>query len=83
MSLGLVMTFVGDVHVLINYIGFAQWSQRGITMLVLFWIRYKSLEPKSVKPIRSPLIVPIIFFLICLALVSDISERVGIRKFRQ
>uniref|UniRef100_A0A915CQL2 Uncharacterized protein n=1 Tax=Ditylenchus dipsaci TaxID=166011 RepID=A0A915CQL2_9BILA len=26
------MTFTADLHALINYIGFAQWSQRGITM---------------------------------------------------
>jgi len=60
------MTFTADLHALINYIGFAQWSQRGITMLVLFWIRYKYHTSDHV--IRAPLIVPILFFSICFTL---------------
>ncbi|KAI1702738.1 amino acid permease domain-containing protein [Ditylenchus destructor] len=59
------MTFTADLHALINYIGFAQWSQRGITMVVLFWIRYKHASRQNANVIRAPLIVPILFFLIC------------------
>jgi len=67
------MTFTADLHALINYIGFAQWSQRGITMVVLFWIRYKQMEAtRNPHVIRAPLIVPFLFFLICSSLVSSL-----------
>jgi len=62
------MTFTANVRSLINYIGFAQWSQRGITMVVLFWIRYRQYTKHDERVIRAPLIIPILFFLICFAL---------------
>lgn len=62
------MSFVGDLNALISYVGFTQWAQRLITMGALLLIRYKqtAIHPDA---IRTPLILSIIFFMICLSLV--------------
>jgi len=44
-----------------------------VTMLVLFWIRYRGYTRHHEKVIRAPLIVPILFFLACAGLVGDQS----------
>ncbi|VDD95974.1 unnamed protein product [Enterobius vermicularis] len=66
--LAMFMSFVGDLNALISYVGFTQWAQRLITMGALLLIRYKqtAIHPDA---IRTPLILSIIFFMICLSLV--------------
>ncbi|VDM45047.1 unnamed protein product [Toxocara canis] len=66
LSMGL--SFAGDLDTLISYVGFAQWSQRSLTMLALLWIRFRH-KPVHPDAIRTPIIMPIIFFVICTALV--------------
>ncbi|VDK44185.1 unnamed protein product [Anisakis simplex] len=66
LSLGL--SFAGDLDTLISYVGFAQWSQRALTMLALLWIRFRHI-PVHPDAIRTPIILPITFFIICSSLV--------------
>jgi amino acid transporter len=63
------MTFVGNVETLINYAGFAQWAQRGMTMLVLFYIRYRMPESSRNAVVTMPIVIPALFFAICASLV--------------
>ncbi|KAH7718302.1 amino acid permease [Aphelenchoides avenae] len=63
------MTFVGNVEELIDYAGFAQWSQRATTMLVLFWIRSRHSEDAKGATVHPPWIIPLLFFLTCSSLV--------------
>jgi len=68
------MNLAADLHTLLNYIGFAQWSMRGITMVVLFYIKYTGGYPqadtKDARVVKAPLVVPVLFFLICMTLVG-------------
>uniref|UniRef100_F1L2A7 Y+L amino acid transporter 2 n=1 Tax=Ascaris suum TaxID=6253 RepID=F1L2A7_ASCSU len=66
LSMGL--SFAGDLDTLISYVGFAQWSQRSLTMLALLWIRFRH-KPVHADAIRTPIIMPVVFFVICTALV--------------
>uniref|UniRef100_A0A914ZRQ0 Y+L amino acid transporter 2 n=2 Tax=Parascaris univalens TaxID=6257 RepID=A0A914ZRQ0_PARUN len=66
LSMGL--SFAGDLDTLISYVGFAQWSQRSLTMLALLWIRFRH-KPVHADAIRTPVIMPIVFFVICTSLV--------------
>uniref|UniRef100_A0A915NDP9 Neurotransmitter-gated ion-channel ligand-binding domain-containing protein n=1 Tax=Meloidogyne javanica TaxID=6303 RepID=A0A915NDP9_MELJA len=59
------------VHELINYVAFTHWIIRSITMLSLLCIRFNICKrPVHEKAIRVPLILPIIFLIVCLSLVS-------------
>ncbi|MFH4981140.1 hypothetical protein AB6A40_007849 [Gnathostoma spinigerum] len=73
--LAITMSFTGDPDQLISYVGFAQWTQRAVTMLVLLWIRYKQI-PVDPEKLRMPIIMPILFFLTCasLALVTIVEN---------
>ena len=55
--LAFTISFLGNTEQLINYLGFAQWLQRGFTMCALLWIRLgpakHMLHPEA---IRTPLV---------------------------
>ncbi|VDM24845.1 unnamed protein product [Toxocara canis] len=70
--LSMAMSFAGNLDTLINYAGFAQWSQRACTMCALVWIRvgHKPVHPDA---IRTPIVLPIAFAIVCIALVIEDS----------
>lgn len=65
------LNFYGEVDELINYCVFAQWAQRSATILILFYLRYKSrgTEVEDENLVRMPLPIPIIFFATCSSLI--------------
>lgn len=68
-TLALLFALVGQTAKLINYLAFAIWVQRACSICALLYIR---LSGKPVHPgrVRAPLLVPVLFLLICLALVG-------------
>ncbi|CAO4373248.1 unnamed protein product [Caenorhabditis nigoni] len=56
-----------DVYQLINYIQISYWLAIGTAIAALFWLR--KTMPDAPRPIKVPLIWPIIFILGCAALV--------------
>ena len=58
---------IPDVYSLINYLSFALWLVVGVSVAGLLYLRWK--EPTWERPIRVPLILPIIFLLCCVFLV--------------
>lgn len=73
------MLELDDLDYLIKVVGYAQWSQRAITMLVLLHIRYISPITEENKDLIKPsIIVPIIFFLACTILVSCLKFKKNI-----
>jgi len=61
-------SYLGDIEQLIAYVAFTMWLQRTFTMAALLYIRLTK-KPVDPEAIRTPIIVPILFFCICLALV--------------
>uniref|UniRef100_A0A915P8K7 Uncharacterized protein n=1 Tax=Meloidogyne floridensis TaxID=298350 RepID=A0A915P8K7_9BILA len=81
--MAILFSFVGDTNQLINYLGFAQWLQRGFTMCALLWIRFNFnnfiLHPDAIK---TPIFMPIIFLCVCLSLVGiTIIQEFSVAKF--
>ncbi|KAK6735091.1 hypothetical protein RB195_018344 [Necator americanus] len=66
--IAMVMSFAGDPDNLIQYVSFAQWSQRACTMGALIWIRFRH-WPLHPDKIRMPIVMPIFFCLMCTTLV--------------
>ncbi|CAB3398059.1 unnamed protein product [Caenorhabditis bovis] len=66
--IAIVVSFLGDPDNLINYVAFAQWSQRAFTMSALLWIKFRN-RPLHPDRISLPIIMPILFFLVCSAMV--------------
>uniref|UniRef100_A0A8R1DEJ9 Amino acid permease/ SLC12A domain-containing protein n=1 Tax=Caenorhabditis japonica TaxID=281687 RepID=A0A8R1DEJ9_CAEJA len=62
------VSFMGDPNKLINYVAFAQWSQRAFTMLALLYLRFRG-RPLHPDRIQLPIVFPILFFLVCTAMV--------------
>lgn len=60
--MSLLMLCTSDIYVLINYLSFAQWLWTGLVILGLLVLRRT--RPDLHRPIRVPLVCPIIF-LIC------------------
>uniref|UniRef100_A0A158R562 Y+L amino acid transporter 2 n=1 Tax=Syphacia muris TaxID=451379 RepID=A0A158R562_9BILA len=76
--LSMGIAFIGSLDVLISYVSFTQWTQRLCTMCVLLWIRFKQI-PTHPDSIRTPIVMPIVFFLICFTLsVITIVETVRV-----
>uniref|UniRef100_A0A914E7I2 Amino acid transporter n=1 Tax=Acrobeloides nanus TaxID=290746 RepID=A0A914E7I2_9BILA len=72
--LAMAFSFAGNLDQLINYEAFAEWAQRAFTMLALLYIRYLH-KPVHPDAIRTPIIMPILFFVICASLVGvNIAE---------
>ncbi|CAI5451831.1 unnamed protein product [Caenorhabditis angaria] len=76
--IAVAVSFMGDPNNLINYVAFAQWSQRAFTMSALLWVRFRKqkLHPDR---IQLPIIMPILFFLVCtsmivISIVTDFSS---------
>lgn len=65
--LAILFSFAGDLSDLIQYISFAQWSQRMVTMTALIYIRFWH-KPVHPDAIRTPIIMPIFFFFVCASL---------------
>uniref|UniRef100_A0A915Q3H8 Amino acid permease n=1 Tax=Setaria digitata TaxID=48799 RepID=A0A915Q3H8_9BILA len=67
--LSFLLSFAGNLSQLISYVSFCQWLQRIFTILALLWIRFTQ---KTVHPdaIQNPVIVPIIFLVISVTLVT-------------
>ncbi|GMR39563.1 hypothetical protein PMAYCL1PPCAC_09758 [Pristionchus mayeri] len=66
--LAMGISFAGDLNQLINYVSFSQWSQRGCTMAALIYIRFTH-KPVHPDRIRTFILLPILFCLICWTLV--------------
>uniref|UniRef100_A0A914D4B5 Amino acid transporter n=1 Tax=Acrobeloides nanus TaxID=290746 RepID=A0A914D4B5_9BILA len=83
--LAMGFSFAGNLDQLISYVSFASWSQRAFTMLALLYIRFWHL-PVHPNAMRTPIILPILFFIICVGLVgvtigqnfSDAAVGIGI-----
>ncbi|CAD5212670.1 unnamed protein product [Bursaphelenchus okinawaensis] len=67
-ALAFIIALSADIPQMLNYAGFTQWAQRVVTVSILLYIRYKGLQVSDQR-IKSPLIVPIVFFLCSSALV--------------
>lgn len=59
--LSMLYLTVSDIFALINYVGFATWLSIGVAVLCLPWLRWA--QPNLPRPIRVPLIFPIIYLL--------------------
>lgn len=66
--LAMLFAMVGQTDVLINYLAFAMWVQRTLTMCALIYIRVKHV-PVHPDRIRVPLVIPVLFLIICATLV--------------
>uniref|UniRef100_A0A0K0DZF7 Amino acid permease/ SLC12A domain-containing protein n=1 Tax=Strongyloides stercoralis TaxID=6248 RepID=A0A0K0DZF7_STRER len=81
--IAIIISFVGDLDQLINYVSFCQWFQRGTTMIALLYIRFFHIPVHS-NATRMPIIMHIIFVLICgtLTIYTIVTEfniaRVGL-----
>ncbi|XP_069698385.1 Y+L amino acid transporter 2 [Periplaneta americana] len=64
----LVLLIIKDVYVLINYLSFVEALFTTLSVSGLLWLRYK--KPHAVRPIKVNIIFPIIFFIICVFLVT-------------
>ncbi|XP_050318405.1 Y+L amino acid transporter 2 isoform X2 [Bactrocera neohumeralis] len=59
--LSMLYLTVSDIFALINYVGFATWLSIGVSVLCLPWLRYA--QPNLPRPIRVPLVFPVIYLL--------------------
>ncbi|KAJ6637643.1 Y+L amino acid transporter 2 [Pseudolycoriella hygida] len=59
--LSMLYLTVSDIFALINYVGFATWLSIGVAVLCLPWLRWA--QPNLPRPIRVPLVFPIIYLL--------------------
>ncbi|KAF0301397.1 Large neutral amino acids transporter small subunit 1 [Amphibalanus amphitrite] len=68
-GLSLVMVALGDnVFQLIDYVSFVLWSMVGGAVAGQLWWRYK--KPDLIRPIKFNIIIPIVFFCVCVFLVA-------------
>ncbi|MFH4976469.1 hypothetical protein AB6A40_003178 [Gnathostoma spinigerum] len=76
--LSMALAFAGDLKSLMEYVGFAMWLQRAVTLIVLLWIRFGR-KPVHPEAVRTPIFIPIIFFIICAALtITTIAQNIAI-----
>ncbi|XP_037890793.1 Y+L amino acid transporter 2 isoform X2 [Glossina fuscipes] len=59
--LSMLYLTVSDIFALINYVGFATWLSIGVAVLCLPWLRWA--QPNLPRPIRVPLIFPIVYLI--------------------
>ncbi|XP_037577335.2 LOW QUALITY PROTEIN: large neutral amino acids transporter small subunit 2-like [Dermacentor silvarum] len=62
-AVALLMFVTSDIFVLINYLSFNQWLWVGVSILGMLWLRYK--RPNMHRPIKVPLIFPVVFLAMC------------------
>uniref|UniRef100_A0A1I7XWI9 AA_permease domain-containing protein n=1 Tax=Steinernema glaseri TaxID=37863 RepID=A0A1I7XWI9_9BILA len=62
------VSFAGNLDHLISYMMFTIWMQRTIVQVALLYMRFSD-YPVSPNGFRNPIIVPILFLLICLCLL--------------
>lgn len=67
-SITMVLVMIEDVYVLINYVSFVEALFITISVLGLLWLRRK--RPDMKRPIKVNIMLPIIFLIICLFLVT-------------
>ncbi|XP_072751675.1 Y+L amino acid transporter 2 [Anoplolepis gracilipes] len=65
--ISLILLIIKDVYVLINYVSFVEALFTTFSVSGLLWLRYK--KPDLHRPIKVFLLLPIIFFIICVFLV--------------
>ncbi|XP_011178645.1 Y+L amino acid transporter 2 [Zeugodacus cucurbitae] len=69
----LVMLLNRNVYSLINYVSYVEALFTLLSVSGLLWLRYK--QPKTERPIRVNLVLPVLYLLICLFLViSSVLE---------
>ncbi|KAJ8679425.1 hypothetical protein QAD02_015212 [Eretmocerus hayati] len=64
----LALLLIENVYSLINYVTFVESLFTTMSVTGLLWLRYK--RPDLHRPIRVPIILPIVFFIICAFLVT-------------
>lgn len=62
-----LLLFIKDMYVLINYVSYVEALFTLISVSGLLWLRYK--QPKTERPIRVSLALPVIYLIVCLFLV--------------
>nr|CAD2157873.1 unnamed protein product [Meloidogyne enterolobii] len=72
--LAFIFSFAGNIEQLIVSMGFAQLLQRCFTLSALLYIRFYrlGLNTEDNEIIKTPIILPILFLIICIVLVSII-----------
>lgn len=65
--LSLILLAFPDVESLINYMSFALWLVVGASVGALLYLRYK--QPDLKRPIKVPIVLPIVFLACCIFLV--------------
>uniref|UniRef100_A0A914DJI8 Amino acid transporter n=1 Tax=Acrobeloides nanus TaxID=290746 RepID=A0A914DJI8_9BILA len=68
MLIAIGLSFLGDLDHLVNYMTYALWMQRTIVQIALIYMRFKHF-PFPKDRFRNPIFVPMLFFLICIALL--------------
>ncbi|XP_014118145.1 PREDICTED: uncharacterized protein LOC102112972, partial [Pseudopodoces humilis] len=63
----LLMLVTGDIYTLINYVGFVNYLWYGVTVAGLLLLRRR--EPELPRPIKVPLVLPVLFLLFWAALL--------------
>jgi len=65
-----VMQQFDDIFLLMRYFSFVRYLSLGITLLGLVYLRYK--DPERFRPIRMPIVLPILMTIYCLLIVGVI-----------
>ncbi|EFO99182.1 CRE-AAT-7 protein [Caenorhabditis remanei] len=66
--IAICLSFIGNLDQLISYMSFALWSQRTCTQAGFIYFKLRG-TLKSKNSFEVPIFVPIIFFIICIALL--------------
>ncbi|XP_017840608.1 Y+L amino acid transporter 2 [Drosophila busckii] len=66
-AITLLLFFINDIYVLINYVSYVEALFTLISVSGLLWLRYK--QPNMERPIRVNLLLPVIYLIVCLFLV--------------
>ncbi|KAH8405387.1 hypothetical protein KR222_010288 [Zaprionus bogoriensis] len=63
----LLLLFIDNIYVLINYVSYVEALFTLASVAGLLWLRYK--QPKTERPIRVNMVLPIIYLIVCMFLV--------------
>ncbi|CAB0008771.1 unnamed protein product, partial [Nesidiocoris tenuis] len=66
--MSIVYLMIEDVYILIDYVSFVEALFTLMSVCGLLWLRYT--RPQANRPIKVNLILPILFFIICIFLVT-------------
>ena len=66
--IAICLSFIGNLDQLISYMSFALWSQRTCTQAGFIYFKLRG-TLKSKNSFEVPIFVPIVFFIICIALL--------------